>query len=535
LLTHQRKLDVVANNIANINTTGYKTQNVLFSDLLYTPLGQASEGTGRFQGGVNPKQIGHGVQVAEVTQDFSQGILTNTGEQFDFAIEGDGFFVVSGEQEKYTRDGSFSLDSNGYLVDAATGGYIQRTGVVGESINGELGFQVGGDARINVPLGLTVPGEATTEASFVGNLPSDATPPQTEVLITTTPFTEVGVAATDATLFNDLDFNQVDYVAGDEIEIVGTNADGSSFSVNLPADGALTVGDVVTAINGQLEGAVATLSAAGNIVVTADEVGESFLSLNLRDSIGNTGLSDFQEVAVIVDTEGKEGDKVQSTIQVFDSRGSAHPLNVTFEKLDDNIWEAEFTAANDSIQLPDGLVQQIIFDEDGGYQTINGTGIGDASIELQVSTLNEEQTIEISFDNLSHVASGYSTTFDQDGFPPGTIVSLNASSDGTMVGVATNGRQLDIAQLAVARFANNHGLESTGGNYYVQTSNSGLPSIGGGFTDGRGAIRGGNLETSNVDVAIEFTQLIVAQRGFSANARSMTVATEILQELNNIF
>ena len=535
LLAHQRKLDVVANNIANINTTAYKNQNVLFSDLIYSPLGLASGGSGEFQGGVNPTQIGHGVQVAEVYQDFSQGIMSATGGQFDFAIEGDGFFVVSGEEQRYTRDGSFSVDSNGFLVDAATGNYVQRTGVTGEAVNDEVGFQDGGDTRISVPLGITVAGEATTEASFVGNLPSTTSPPQTEVLITSSPLTEGGVAATGATLINDLDFNDTDYITGDVIEVVGTNVDGSSFSLDLDAGPTLTLSDLVAAVNSQLDEATATISAEGNIEVTADDVGEAFLSLNFRDAVTNTGASEFDEAAIIAETEGLDGDKVQSTIQVYDSRGASLPINVSFEKIDDNQWEAEFTPADDSFEMRDSFVREILFDEDGNFQTINGTDEGDANIELQIATLTEEQTITINLENLTHLASSYSTTFDQDGYPPGIISSISATSDGILTGIATNGRELDIAQLSVARFANNQGLENVGGNYYEQTSNSGTPSIGGASTDGRGVIRGGNLETSNTDIALEFTQMIVAQRGFSANARSMTVATEILQELNNIF
>ena len=114
-------------------------------------------------------------------------------------------------------------------------------------------------------------------------------------------------------------------------------------------------------------------------------------------------------------------------------------------------------------------------------------------------------------------------------------MSLSISGDGVLSGIASNGRSLEVAQMAIARFANNQGLENVGDNYFVQTANSGTPDIGSGQSSGRGVVRGAQLESSNVDVALEFTQLIIAQRGFSANARSITVADEILQELNNIF
>lgn len=536
LLAHQRKLDVVANNIANLNTTGYKSQNVLFSDLIYTnlspALGPAASG---FQGGINPKQIGNGVQVSQVSQDFTQGVLTNTGAQFDFAIEGDGFFVTDGDQQQFTRDGSFSLDSDGFLVDPATGAYVQRTGVVGEPLNGNLGFQASGDTRINVPLGASVPGAATTTSSFIGNLPASALPPLAEIITTSTAWETSGSPVTSGTLLNDLDLSTVDYQAGDTIEIVGTDVDGSSFMSSFPVDGTTTVGDLVSAINANLTGAQIAVTPVGNLQITANQPGEALLSLNLSDGTSNVGSVDFTDSVFVVETDGKAADTVESTIQVFDSRGQPHPINVTMEKVDFNRWDATFTPASNSVQMVDGSITQILFNEDGTFQTVNGTGIGDASIEVTIDSLQANQQIQVDLSRLTHLATNYSATFDQDGFPPGNIVSMNISADGTLQGVATNGTRLDVAQMAVARFANNQGLESIGENYFIQTANSGDPSIGTGLTQGRGGIRGGQLENSNVDVALEFTQLIVAQRGFSANARSITVATEVLQELNNIF
>ncbi len=536
LLAHQRKLDVVANNLANLNTTSYKTQRIQFADLLYNTFQSASGPAGQLSGGTNSKQIGQGVGVSQVTKDFSQGILTNTGQSFDFAIQGDGFFVVEAEQQKFTRDGAFGVDANGYLVDPSTGDYVQRFGTVGESTDAssELGYQVPGDSRVFIPLGASVAGTSTTESSFLGNLPATAKPPVTEILLSAAPLLASGSPVTAATLLNDLDNNNVDYQAGDVIEIAGTNADGSSFSVNLPVDGTTTIGDLVAAIDGQLTDATILLTADGNFQITADDEGDALLSLNLQDALANVGQTDLTDNVLVAQTEGKAGDIVESVIQVFDSRGEAHPIQVAFQKLDDNVWEATFTSPNSNVQLTDGTVANIRFNEDGSFQTINGTGDGDANIELTIDSLTLPQEISISLNRMTHLSTSYAATFEQDGFPPGNIVSVSASSDGVLTGIATNGRQIDFAQLAIANFSNNTGLESAGQNYYVQTANSGLPVIGAAETNGSGEVRGGQLENSNVDIALEFTQLIVAQRGFSANARTITVASEVLQELNNI-
>ena len=535
LLAHQRKLDVVANNIANLNTTGFKSQQVLFSDLIYTNLGASTGPSGTLQGGMNPKQVGSGVQVAQVSKNFTQGVLSNTGAQFDFAISGDGFFVVDGGQQKYTRDGSFSLNSQGYLVDPATGGFVQRLGTAGESIEADVRFQVPGDLRIKVPLGAGVPGKATAKSNLFGNLPAAGSPPVAEILMTASPFTVAGAPATPTSLLNDLDSNTVDYAPGDIIDVVGTNADGSSFSVSIPVGPAATIDDLINAIGAELTDATITMSGDGNLQVTANESGEALLSIGLSDAVGNVGATRFVDKLFIVDVDGKAGHTNESTIQFYDLRGEPHSIQVSFQKMDHNQWDIRFDPTDDSVTMVDDQITGVNFAENGSFQSINGTGDGDSDVELQIESLAGAQTILFDLENLTHRATIYSATFDQDGFPPGSIVSVNVTDDGTLTGVATNGRRLEVAQLAMAKFSNRQGLENVGENFYAQSANSGPPNIGGGLTEGRGLVRGGQLESSNVDVALEFTQLIVAQRGFSANARSITVATEVLQELNNIF
>jgi flagellar hook protein FlgE len=535
LLAHQRQLDVVANNIANVNTTAYKSQRVLFEDLMYNLHQPAQGSTNPLLGGINPQQIGNGVRVSQISKNFSQGVLANTGQAFDFAIQGDGFFVVNGDQQRYTRDGAFAVDGNGYLVDPANGGYVQRFGVVGEGNPADPGFQISGDNRIYIPLGASVPGRETTESSFIGNLPATASPALSEVLTSIAPLTEGGNPASLATRLSDLDTNSSDYSVGDTIEVTGTNADGSSFSISVPASPTLTVGGLVSAINAQLAGATVSVEADGNLVVRADDAGEAFLSLYIADGASNIGTTDFSQNAMIIQTDGKNADTVESTIQVFDVRGQPHALNVTFEKQDSNRWEARFSSADDSVQLVDDVVSSILFAEDGTFQTINGIGNGDSNIQLMIDSITQPMTINFSLNRFTHLATGYAATFEQDGFPPGNIVSISATPDGVLTGIATNGRQLEVAQLAIANFANNHGLENDGENYFIQTTNSGVPTIGAALSGGSGTVRSGQLETSNVDIAQEFTQLIIAQRGFSANARTITVASEILQELNNLF
>jgi len=164
-------LDVVGNNISNTSTAGFKSSATVFEDVLSETLQGAGAGAeDGTTGGTNPSQIGLGVSVARISTNFSQGALQNTGRELDFAIRGDGFFVVeSAGARTYTRAGSMSLDADGRLV-SATGGLIQGWSADG---TGQINTNVGADA-LTVPVGTTAAPNATTDIALSGNLPADA-------------------------------------------------------------------------------------------------------------------------------------------------------------------------------------------------------------------------------------------------------------------------------------------------------------------------------------------------------------------------
>lgn len=532
LLSHQRKLDVVANNLANLNTTAYKAQRILFSDLLYTTIQPAASGSSADFGGTNPRQAGFGVSVAQTGRNHGQGVLSATGSTFDFAIQGEGFFVVSDGKTSYTRAGAFSLDSGGNLVDPSTGALVQRYGTLGEGIDGSPKFQIGGNNAIHVPLGAGIEGRISSAAEYAGNLPADFTPPLAEVTTTIAPLLASGSIATGVTLLNDLDSNSTAYTTGDSLIIEGTNADGTNFSTTLAVDGTTTLDDILNSYNSVLTDATATIDATGNINITADVVGEAKLTMRIYDDDANVGNTEFGNHVFLVSTEGKEGDIAEQTVQIFDLRGQSHSMNVEFQKTDSNTWDVTFSLVDGSGTITGGQTVGIVFSDDGRFQTVKGTG--DAKLKIKFDSIGQEQNIDFSFAGMSHLATDYSSSFSQNGFPPGSLVTVSVTATGVLEGIATNGQRVPIAQLAIASFINTQGLEAIGQNYYGSTANSGDPQLGTGLTGAAGAVRGGQLESSNVDVALEFTQLIVAQRGFSANARTITVATEILEELANI-
>ncbi|MEC8554268.1 MAG: flagellar hook-basal body complex protein [Planctomycetota bacterium] len=526
LRTHQSKLDVIANNLANMNTTGFKSQAMTFSDQMYQNLRNGG-------GETAPQSVGTGVQISRISRRFNQGPLETTGQIFDFAMQGEGFFtVVSPTGENlYTRDGSFNLDPQGRLIDPSTGYYVRRFG--DEGAEDGAAFQISGDDSIRIPLGAAVAGQETTAVDFQGNLPSTAQPPLTQIVSSTAPFETGSGAATLTTLLNDLTLNTVDYVSGDQVTVFGANPDGSTFNANFNADGA-TMADLVNTLNTAMTGATASLAADGTLTVTADSAGDSLISIGIADSAGNTGQTNFSGNGMTETSPGSDGETYETSFEVFDVRGQTHRVNFEFRKISANSWDGTASIQASSGVLLDDSVFNITFNEDGTFALAGDSGIGDTDIELNLSSVSAPQSIILDFRNMSHLATEYTVNQSPDGFPSGTIVSVSVSDSGQLSGVATNGRTIPLAQLAIARFQNAGALNAIGNNQFQQTIAAGIPLVGEGNTNGRGSIVGGQLESSNVDVAQEFTQLIVAQRGFSANARTITVADEMLEELTNI-
>ena len=529
LAAHQEMLDVVGNNLANLNTNGFKAQAVQFADLISQNLGGG--------GSTNPIQVGTGVRVASIGTNQQQGSLSPTGGQFDLGIQGNGYFVVNSPNGTlFTRAGSFGVDRNGFLSDPSTGYRVQRTGTVGEGSATSPAFQLAGSNDISIPLGTTIPGQATKTINLTGNLSASATGPAAQVLTSTIPFLSGGVAATSASTLNSLGDNTTPYVAGDSIRLQGTTSAGNTVNVTVPVGAATTLGDLITAINANFPDATATLN-AGNLVVTANTVGASKLGLDVSDVAGNAGSTVWTNHKPKITTVGKTGDTVTSAIQIFDIQGKSHNLNLTLQKQTNNSWNLDATIPASDGTVLNGQVSGITFDDNGSFQSVSGV----PQLSFQFNGLSAPQALAITlgtpgnFNGLTQfggIASAAAT--NQDGFAAGSLTSTSIDRDGVINGVFTNGRTLALAQIAMASFTNPDGLSRTGNNYLSQTIASGNAQIGGGASGSRGTMQQGALESSNVDVSLEFTRLIIAQRGFQVNAKTISVADQVLQDLSNI-
>ena len=539
LLVHQRMLDTTANNLANMNTIAFKSRRILFSDLDYEVIQPATSAGGGAIGGTNPNELGSGVRVAQISKQMSQGNLDQTGEVWDIAISGNGFFTASnGNETLYTRAGAFSLDSSGYLVDPATGYRVQRFGTVGEPDGVNPTFQTPGDNGIYVPLGLAVPGQETTTVGLSGNLPSNS-PTSTPHTLASPQLLAGGVPATGATLLNSLVLNSVDYVAGDAINITGTNSAGAAVSATFNVTATSTVQDLVNAIDAAYGDATATLSASGVIQLNSDVVGPSSLTLNLADAAGNTGDMD-NSAFNWSSTAGAHPAPIEVPIEVFDEQGGAHTLKASFLHVGANTWNMTITG-DVNTTITGGVLNNIVFTTDGSGLA----GSSPSSLAFTASfsgSPNQNLTINLApptsgtgnVVRFTQVASPNSVQYSRDGYGAGVLQEVRIQGDGTIELISTQDNSFRVAQIAISNFANPQGLTSAGENYYKQSVNSGVAQVGAPSTGGRGALKRGHLEQSNVDVALEFTRLIVAQRGFSANARTITVADQVLQELTNV-
>jgi flagellar hook protein FlgE len=242
------------------------------------------------------------------------------------------------------------------------------------------------------------------------------------------------------------------------------------------------------------------------------------------------------------------GEEVKTiNITVYDSLGGKHALSGAFVRTDTaNTWDMLMTSITGdiyNIDLDDRRIRSIEFDEtDGSYKGLNAT-VGDTATfgVTFAHDIATEQTMTMDmgtigqFDGLTQFA-GNSTAVarEQDGYEAGRLSTVSVDQEGTVIGVFSNGIKKDIATVQVALFQNPAALESVGGGYFTPSANSGSAIATQGMTGGAGSIHGGALEKSNADVAIEFVNMIQAQNGFQANARTIRVANDILRELSNL-
>ncbi len=549
LRNHQVRMDVVANNIANINTIGFKRSRVNFQDILSQTIQGASTPTTNL-GGTNPQQVGLGMTVSSIDTVFTQGNLQLTGVNTDMAIQGNGMFILhdANGNEYYTRAGTFTLDGNGMLVNSSNGYKVQ--GWMADS-SGNINTSSSVEDII-IHTGTPIAPNATTQMTFEGNLDSTTYGTLSANSYTQTVTDSVnGTVATITWTFtptgNFGEWTVRGVLSGSTNPtwaFTGTSTDPATLEYTIQ------VQDRDDSVAGWNEGDVIfdTAPGATDTINFNDGLG-STATVNLIDT-GDNMKDSTADITVAAPDTGNDitmsytpSETHTTSINVYDDLGNAHTITLTFTHDptpgNNNIWNWVASGTEvDTLNPGDGT---LTFNSNGtiSNSTINNpirVNVSPATSPLLIGT----SPSDLDFTSVTQYAADSSLIVaSQDGYASGTLTSFTVGNTGIITGIYSNGLTQDLAQVALAKFSNYEGLQKEGDNLFSATVNS-LPS---GRTEpdrlpantnGLGSISAGMLEMSNVDIAQEFVDMITAERGFQVNSRSITTSDEILQEVINL-
>lgn len=519
----QAKMDVIGNNIANVDTAGFKSSSISFAEMLNQNIGREGAGDSSPQ---LSNQVGLGVRVSSITRNFSQGALQSTGRTTDLAITGDGFFVVnSGGENLLTRAGNFVFNSDGFLVDQA------GNNVMGYTADRSGNILAGGSPEsVRIDFENPLPPKQTTLVTLAGNL--NANTSKNKVMVAQSGFTVNGNPADESTLINDLSQTLTDLANGDQISFDVTLNDGTTTTITHTFSTGDTIGDMLTSFNNGLpagEGELVLVD--GLLTLRSSQLGDSELAIT-NTTITGTGAMNFPGFSV--SQEGQTNSQSMSTT-VYDNLGRAHSLILEFTQTDNNTWEynAKFL---DGETITAGQTGTVTFDElgqmtSGDLFTLTfepGGGAGTTSFDVSLGDSNTGTSFtQYSGQNTAKVTS-------QDGYRSGLLVDVAIDGDGQIQGIYDNGNSAVLAQIAIATVQNQNGLEMIGGGLYRATSAAGETFMETAASMASTSISSGSLEGSNVDLAREFTNMITSQRAYQSNARVITTSDEMLTEAVNL-
>ena len=555
LKTHQIRMDVIGNNIANVNTTAYKSSSMTFSELMSQTTQKASGANATTGvGGTNAKQIGLGVKAGAInTAITTQGSAQSTGNPFDIMITGDNFFVVNnGSENFFTRDGSFYVDGAGNLAMTSTGYNVMGWGV--DETTGNIKQDTVTALRIMSAANMTYPPEATTKANISGILDEndkDVTSANGKT-VNLNFFDARGYSYTakftfkqsggDKTNEYSMELSKLLDSTGAEIDISKLKFGNRSqqkmeTKVTLNTDAYKWDGKVLKTKDGTTD--VANLAdifkADGSLITPADDAAAQKQQKALdaiAKAYGYEGSTD--EFLNLYITSTADKDK-QLTIQ--DLLGNMMAGKTT------DVLPADGSAITMEGRYFEGTT--VVFNKDTGKLESVGGSTTNLNVNAAFSALGgnfSDVTIDLSectnYDNKGTSTIG-ATSGDLDGLGTGRrlgdMIGVSIQKDGMIYARYDNGMTKLLGQIATAAFANASGLEKEGDNLYSATLNSGeFDGIGVDITAGGGYMSTGHLEMSNVDLSSEFTEMITTQRGFQANSRIITVSDTLLEELTNL-
>lgn len=536
LKTHQTRMDVIGNNIANVNTVAFKSSSVTFSDILYQTTSNASGANATTgTGGVNAKQIGLGTTAAATKVSItSAGASETTGNPFDIRLtdkNSTNFFIVNnGSENVFTRSGSFYVDGSGNLCMSSTGYTVMGWQV--DETTGEIRKDTVSALRIMQEKNLTSAPEATTQATIAGVLDENDT--------------DVKNDAGRVMNLNFYDNLGYQYTAKFAIKSTGT-------------DGKYTV-ELTSVLDSDNQNITANL--------TKKQMSQLFGNYNADATLGQYGLSkdyEYKNNKYVRKADNKEFvvDNTDSTLfKATDGSGATASITEIFSgitttianniKNNTNNYKVAFDAQTGHATLTgEQTSYDLEFDTSSGkFKSIGGEN---PSVMLNMGALSSGlinnngnfQNITVDFSQCLNYENGGKSTIGADagatdgktgkGRKLGAMTGISIDTSGRIYGTYDNGNTELLGQIAVAQFSNASGLEKVGESCYRTTLNSGeFDGIGVEISADGSSMTTGELEMSNVDLSSEFTSMITTQRGFQANSRVITTSDTLLEELVNL-
>ena len=537
LKTHQTRMDVIGNNIANVNTVAFKSSSVTFSDILYQTTSNASGANATTgTGGVNAKQIGLGTTAAAPKVSItSAGASETTGNPFDIRLtdkNSTNFFIVNnGSENVFTRSGSFYVDGSGNLCMSSTGYTVMGWQV--DETTGEIRKDTVSALRIMQEKNLTSAPEATTQATIAGVLDENDT--------------DVKNDAGRVMNLNFYDNLGYQYTAKFAIKATGT-------------DGKYTV-ELTSVLDSNNKNIIADLD--------KQQIAQIFGNYNANATLGQYGLTkDYtydKADQTYQDAAGKKFKPSANDKTVFEEVGNtANTVSIT------EIFSGITTTIANNIKNKTNNYN-VAFDQTTGQATVTGEqtsydlefdtssgkfksiGGENPSVMLNMWALSSGlinnnrnfQNITVDFSQCLNYENGGKSTIGADagatdgktgkGRKLGAMTGIFIDTSGRIYGTYDNGNTELLGQIAVAQFSNASGLEKVGESCYRTTLNSGeFDGIGVEISADGSSMTTGELEMSNVDLSSEFTSMITTQRGFQANSRVITTSDTLLEELVNL-
>lgn len=540
LKTHQTRMDVIGNNIANVNTVAFKSSSVTFSDILYQTTSNASGANATTgTGGVNAKQIGLGTTAAATKVSItSAGASETTGNPFDIRLtdkNSTNFFIVNnGSENVFTRSGSFYVDGSGNLCMSSTGYTVMGWQV--DETTGEIRKDTVSALRIMQEKNLTSAPEATTQATIAGVLDEN----------------DADVKSDAGKVMNLNFYDNLGYQYTAKFAIKATAKDGE-YTVELTSildsnNKNITEGFTQAQMK-EIFGNTDTTSTIASYSSALPGCGYTF-----NPKTGELTKDGVPATVVKINKDGKLADGSGKTIKdVFgvsdgnlkNIQNSAQANNTDYEFKD--VKNADGTHSYQVVKK--SATNLLKFNtEDGKFSSIGGGTDKSVELNLNTTSLNANgnfQNINVDFSQCLNYGNGGKTTIGADagatdgttgkGRKLGAMTGIFIDTSGRIYGTYDNGNTELLGQIAVAQFSNASGLEKVGESCYRTTLNSGeFDGIGVEISADGSSMTTGELEMSNVDLSSEFTSMITTQRGFQANSRVITTSDTLLEELVNL-